>query len=79
MAACVFIDEFGVLQNSPETSEECSTYLLLEPFEYHELSDIALNFKPLTHEEFLIMLPALIGALLGFKLFKITLKQYFNW
>jgi hypothetical protein len=37
------------------------------------------QFLGLSHEEFLIMLPYLIGALLGFKLFRIALKQFFNW
>jgi len=37
------------------------------------------QFLGLSHEEFLVILPFLIGALLGFKLFKIGLKQFFNW
>ena len=36
------------------------------------------QFIGVTHDEFLVMLPYLIAALLGAKLFRIALKQFFN-
>lgn len=66
-------------RDTGQTPETCTDTVVLSGLEYASLANSTSQEFGLTYDQFLVMLPYLIGVLLGFKLFKIVLKQYFNW